>query len=144
MNLWKDTQITQKISDDNFKRSKRLDLLNQDLYLNLLQYLIIYKIDDVVSGYLRHSDQSIVNEIEMRYILSKCSLHFIPPSNLVKCLRVFEKEKIVKYDWECSILISVQLLSNFYDLANTYLISKNHKITLTYTKFTNIDKHFNK
>ena len=125
-----------KISEVNVFRAKRLRLLNQNLLLNIYEYLIVFRIDDLVKFYLRQ-DTTTLFEIELKNLLKLCGLGSIPDMYLTKCLRASDK-KIPSYDWECALMNSLTLMSQYYEAANSYLLAKAN-ITLVNTAFNNID-----
>jgi len=132
-----------KISYINRKRAMRLEAINQDYHLNVFQMLVLFKIDDVVAYYHRISDHSTLYEVDIKRILNRCGLRMMPDSHLNKCLRGSDVNNLPKYDWECSIVSGMTLMSQFYEAAYNYLATKKHKLRLLNTVFSNVDPRLN-
>jgi len=132
-----------KISYINRIRTMRLETLNQDLHLNLFQVLVLFKIDDLTAFYYRVSDHSTLYEVDLKNVLSKCGLRFLPDSHIHKCLRGSDINNIPRFDWECSIINGMTLMSQFYESAHMYLSAKRHNIELYNTVFNNLDPRLN-
>jgi len=128
-----------RISFMNRNRVRRLDMVNQDLFLDAFQLLVIFKIDDVVDFFVRVSDKSTVYEFDLLNILRKCGLKHMPPSILDKCLRGNDFNNVPKYDWECAVTSGISLMSRFYEAVNAFKLVKKHKLSLSNTVFVNVD-----
>jgi len=121
----------------------RLEAINQDLHLNVFQLLVLFRIDDVTAFYYRVSDHSTLYEVDLKNVLLKCGLRFMPDSHLNKCLRGSDVNNIPRYDWECAIINGMTLMSQFYESASMYLSTKRHKLELLNTVFNNVDPRLN-
>jgi len=128
-----------RISYENRHRVKRLDMINQDLYINALELIVIFKIDDIVQYYVRETDKTTIYEVDLKSILAKCGLRYMPDSYLNKCLRGNDANNIPKYDWECCITTGITVMSQYYEAAKSYLLAKKNNLNLTNTIFFNID-----
>jgi len=128
-----------RISAVNRQRVRRLDMINQDLQLNVLELLVIFKIDDLVDYYVRVSDKTTIYEVDLKNILAKCGLRYMPDAFLNKCLRGNDVNNIPKYDWECSVTTGITLMSQYYEAAYQYTSAKTNGLNLTNTVFVNVD-----
>jgi len=132
-----------RISYINRHKTMRLEAINQDLHLNVFQLLVLFRIDDVTAFYYRVSDHSTLYEVDLKNVLLKCGLRFMPDSHLNKCLRGSDVNNIPRYDWECAIINGMTLMSQFYESASMYLSTKRHKLELLNTVFNNVDPRLN-
>jgi hypothetical protein len=114
-------------------------MINQDLQINVFELLVIFKIDDIVDFYVRDSDKSTLYEVDIKNILQKAGLRYIPDAYLNKCLRGNDINNIPKYDWECAITTGISSMSLFYEASYSYLQAKNNGLNLTNTIFFNVD-----
>lgn len=128
-----------RISIINRERIQRLERIDRDLMINALELIVIFKIDDIVGYYVRESDKTSLYEVDLKNILLKCGLRYIPEAYLTKCLRGNDINNIPKYDWECSINSGIILMSQFYEAASGYISAKKNGIVLTSTAYNNID-----
>jgi len=128
-----------RISFVNRNRVRRLEVIYQDLYLNVFELLVIFKIDDIVDFYVRVSDKTTIYEYDLLHILKKCGLQYIPVSILNRCLRGNDVNNIPKYDWECAVIKGISLMSKFYESVSAYELVKKYQLNLTNTVFENID-----
>jgi hypothetical protein len=128
-----------RISYMNRQRVRRLDMVYQDLYINALELIAIFKIDDIVEYYVRETDKTTLYEVDIKNILSKCGLRYMPDAYLNKCLRGNDANNIPRYDWECSITSGITLMSQYYEAAYSYTLAKTNGLNLTNTVFNNID-----
>ena len=126
------------ISDINVDRAKRLRLLNKNLLLNIYEYLIIFRIDNLVKYFIRQ-DGSTLLEVEIKSLLKVCGLEAMPEMYLTKCLKGSDKS-VPRYDWECAVMNGLSLMSQYYEAADSYLLAKANKINLVNTAFNNIDR----
>jgi len=128
-----------RISYVNRDRVRRLDTVYQDLYINALELIVIFKIDDIVQYYVRETDKTTLYEVDLKNILAKAGLRYMPDAYLNKCLRGNDANNIPRYDWECSITSGITLMSQFYEAATSYISAKTNKLILSNTVFNNID-----
>lgn len=128
-----------RISSVNRKRVRRLDMVSQDLQINVFELIVIFKIDDIVDFYVRDSDKTTLYEVDLKNILNKAGLRYIPDAYLNKCLRGNDANNIPKYDWECAITTGISVMSQFYEAAYSYTLAKNNGLNLTNTVFFNVD-----
>ena len=128
-----------RISLVNRQRVRRLDMINQDLQINAFELLVIFKIDDIVDYYVRASDKTTLYEVDLKNILAKCGLRYMPDAYLNKCLRGNDMNNIPKYDWECSITSGITLMSQYYEAAFSYTLAKVNGLNITNTVFNNVD-----
>jgi len=128
-----------RISFINRERVRRLDMISQDLYLDVFEMLIIFKIDDIIDYYVRVSDKTTVYEVDLKNILRKCGLRYLPDQYINKCLRGNDRLGIPKYDWECAIVEGVALMSRYYESAEAFRSARKHKLNLLNTIFVNVD-----
>jgi len=131
-----------RISFVNRNRVRRLEVVYTDLYLNVFELLVIFKIDDIVDFYVRVLDKTTVYEYDLLHILAKCGLQYIPVSTLNKCLRGNDVNNIPKYDWECAVTKGISLMSKFYESVSAYQLVKKYQLNLSNTVFENIDPQF--
>ena len=128
-----------RISYINRSRVRRLDMVYQDLYINALELISIFKIDDIVEYYVRETDKTTLYEVDIKNILAKCGLRYMPDAFLNKCLRGNDANNIPRYDWECSITSGITLMSQYYEAAYSYTLAKTNGLNLTNTVFNNLD-----
>ena len=128
-----------RISMVNRERTKRLEILDPDLYINAWELIVMYKIDDIMKYYVRETDKASLNEVDLKNVLNKAGFKYIPDAYLNKCLRGNDRNNVPKYDWECSINTAITLMSMYYDSAVSYLTTKNKGLSLANTVFNNVD-----
>lgn len=95
--------------------ASRFNSLPIDLYLDLLYVIEVIRVDEVMRNIVRMSDQSVVNEVEMRKMLAIMTLDHVPDAHLDKCVRGLDKQQIPKYEWECSFLKAIELTGRFWE-----------------------------
>ena len=127
-----------KISYINADRAKRLRLLNKDLLLNIYEYLIVFRIDNLVKYFIRQDGNTLL-EVEIKSLLKVCGLGAIPEIYLTKCLKESDKS-VPRYYWECAVMNGLSLMSQYYEAAESYFLAKANKIKLVNTAFNNIDR----
>ena len=103
------------ISNKILHRGVRLSEYENSVYFDLFSYIALMKVDDIASMLFR-SDQNLVNEIELRSLISKINMANIPNPQLNKCLRSFSEQKLPLYDWECTFKLGTRLNINYYDI----------------------------
>jgi len=128
-----------RISVINRHRVRRLEMVYQDLQINAFELIAIFKIDDIVEFYVRETDKTTLYEVDLKNILAKCGLRYMPDSYLNKCLRGNDANNIPRYDWECSITTGITLMSQYYEAAFSYSTAKANGLSLTNTVFNNVD-----
>jgi Ca2+-binding EF-hand superfamily protein len=139
INIFKSYSEYPRISHINRERVRRLDMVYQDLLINAFELIAIFKIDDIVEYYVRETDKTTLYEVDLKNILAKCGLRYMPDSYLNKCLRGNDANNIPRYDWECSITTGITLMSQYYEAAYSYTTAKLNGLNLTNTVFNNVD-----
>jgi len=124
------------------ERSVRFNSYDVNAYIDLLDALIIMSIDDMAKYYTRRTDQQTMNEIDMKSLLSKINMRYVPDSYLNQCLRGIDYNNIPKYEWECCFVQGMTLNLNYYEAISNYLTAKNKNITLSSTVFYNVDPNY--
>jgi len=122
------------------ERAKRFNLIPQDIYLDLSTTLLVMRIDDIISTFVRRTDKTTLYEVEIKNILSFTNMRFIPDNTLNKCLRGTDQNNVPLYDWECSFIESLILNLKYYEYSYAYLTTNNLNLTLSNTVFVNPDK----
>ena len=124
------------IYSSEFKiRSKRFNLLDQDIYIDPFYALAIIRMDDYMEQYIRRDDPTTVKEIEMYLILDKINLKNFPAAFLAKCIRGKDLNGIPKYDWECGIITAINKALKFLEYKRDLNDIKSHGFDLTYTTY---------
>lgn len=124
------------------ERSVRFNSFDVNAYIDLLDAIIIMRIDDMVRYYTRKTDLQTLNEIDVKSLLSKINMKFVSDSILNQCLRGIDYNNIPKYEWECCFVQGMTLNLNYYDAISNYLTAKNNKIALSSTVFYNVDPNY--
>lgn len=124
------------------ERSVRFNSFDVNSYIDLLDTVIIMRLDDMVRFYTRKTDLQTINEIDVKSLLSKINMKYIPDSILNQCLRGIDYNNIPKYEWECCFIQGMTLNLNYYEAMSNYLTAKNNNITLSSTVFYNIDPNY--
>jgi len=137
--LFKSYSDYPRVSFINQERARRLDMISQDLYLDVFELLILFKIDDIVDYYVRVSDKTTVYEVELKNILRKCGLRHLPDQHINNCQRGNDRLGIPKYDWECAVVEGVALMSKYYEAAEQFRLARKNKLHLLNTIFVNVD-----
>jgi len=122
-------------------RSKRLKLINTDLYMDFASLLFMMRIEDIVPSHVRRMDKTQMTEIELKNILSHVNRKFIPDSHIKHCLRSSPDadKSIPVYDWECAFTNTESSTLKFYENSFDYLTSLARKMKLGPTEFNNKD-----
>lgn len=124
------------------ERAKRFNMLNQDLYVDLMRALTMFRIDDIMEASLRRSDRTTLYEIELKHIFANINLGAVPDGHFVTCLRGADDNGIPKYDWECAFISSMTLTLNYYESSVFYATTIGANLTLTDTGLWNVDPQF--
>lgn len=128
-----------RISRTMMDRARRLNLINQDTYIDLFQTLVVMRIDDIVSLYVRKTDKSTLYEVELKRIFNKVGLNNVNDGVLNKCVRGLDSHNIPLYDWECAFMAGLQLNIDYLESASSYNTAKANNLTLHNTVFYNVD-----
>jgi hypothetical protein len=118
---------------------KRFSMLPQSIYVDLLDSMLLLKLDEIMLSTIRSTDKENIYEYELKRVLASVNLRFIPDSTLNQCLRGVDDNKIPKYDWECAFTKSIILNLKFYESSFAYLTAKTQNLTLSNTIFMNVD-----
>ena len=130
------------ISSSMRERGRRFNMLNQDLYVDLMRALSLLRIDDLMEANVRRSDKTSLYEIELKHIFSRINLAAVPDGYLNKCLRGADENGIPKYDWECAFIQSMKLTLLYFESSTFYATTIGADLTLSSTKFWNVDPQF--
>jgi len=125
------------------ERAKRFNMINQDLYVDLMRALMMFRIDDIMEANVRRSDKTTLYEVELKHIFSNINLGAVPDGYLNKCLRGADDNGIPKYDWECAFISSFTLTLNYLESSVFYATTKGANLTLSNTGIWNVDSQFN-
>lgn len=127
------------VSEKFRESAKRFSMLEQDTYIDPFFTLVIIRLNDSVSPFVRKGDPTTVKEIELLMILDKISLKNFPLKYLKSCTRGNDQDGIPKYDWECSVIKAIQktltYLENIRDISDT----KKYSLNLAYTVIDSAD-----
>jgi Ca2+-binding EF-hand superfamily protein len=127
------------INLDSKNKARRFRLIS-DTYIDLLDALLIERIEDIVQKFARRNDPSTLYEVELKTIFNNVGLQFVPDAVFNKCLRGMDDKNIPLYDWECAFLEAEKATLNYYENSRAYLLAGSNNITLTNTAFINTDK----
>lgn len=119
------------------ERAKRFSLFPTDLYVDVFNTLLVLRIDDIVAAQIRRLDKTTVTEPELKHMLGRVNLKFVPEGVLNTCLRGTDGSNIPLYDWECSFVQGISKTLQFYQSSFDYQLVKNENLTLTNTVFQN-------
>jgi len=125
------------------ERAKRFNMLNQDVYVDLMRALMMFRIDDIMDANVRRSDKTTLYEVELKHIFSNINLAAVPDGYLNKCLRGADDNGIPKYDWECAFISTMTLTLNYFESSVFYATTIGANLTLSNTAFWNVDPQFN-
>jgi hypothetical protein len=124
------------------KRSERFNLFDQNVYIDLLSCVQIMKIDDIVKYFTRKVDNSNVYEVELKKILIRVNMNYVPDSNLHRCLRGLDVNNLPRYEWECAFVEGMNLNLQYFEAMNNYKDAKLNNINSLNTVFYNIDPSY--
>jgi len=125
------------------EKAKRFGLINQDTNFDVLNALVIMKIDDIAFHYARKEDPSLLLEIELKQIFQRTGLINIPDGHITGCIRGLTKGYDPrKYDWECAVIIALKETLDFIERANDMTKMKSNNIKLGMTTYKNADAGF--
>lgn len=127
------------ISKNLLIRSKRIKMLNPDLYMDFASVLLMMRIEDIAPNHTRRIDKSTMTEIELKNILSHVNRKFIPDGHLKICLRQTDEKTVPVYDYECAFTTTEASTLKFYENSFDYLTTQTQKIKLGPTQFNNKD-----
>lgn len=116
-------------------RGHRFALLEQDFYIDPFFALVVARIDDFVSHYVRREDPSTVKEIELQLIFSKMNMKHFPVAFIERCSRGKDSNGIPKYDWECAISEAINRSLKYLEYSRDVKDIKDHGFNLTYTSY---------
>ena len=119
------------------ERAKRFSLFQTDLYIDLFNTLLILRLDDIVSVQIRRTDKTTVYEAELKHMLSRVNLKYVPDGILNICLRGTDAQNVPLYDWECSFVQGITKTLQFYQSSFDYQLVKKESLALTNTIFQN-------
>lgn len=124
------------------ERSVRFNEFDVNSYIDLLNAVIILKVDDLIKTFLRKTNMQTVNEIDIKFFMTRINMRYIPDSYLNKCVRGMDYNNIPKYDWECCFVQGMNINLNYLESMNNYLRAKNQNLTLVNTVFYNVDRNY--
>jgi hypothetical protein len=125
------------------ERAKRFNMFNQDLYVDLLRALTVFRIDDTIEANVRRSDKATLYEVELKHVFSNINLGAMPDGALKVCLRDADDKGIPKYDWECAFIKSMTATLNYFESSVSYATTTGANLDLENTDFWNVDSQLN-
>jgi len=134
---YKDYSDFPRISRTMKLRAERFSAFNEDMYLDLQTITSIFRINQIMGVFVRSEDESTVNEVEMKAVLRKVSMEFVPEPQLNKCVKGLDKKNIPKYDWDCAFNIAVEQTCRVWEESYDRILARTHNETLLNSNFTN-------
>jgi hypothetical protein len=125
------------------ERAKRFNMLNQDLYVDLLRALMMFRIDDIMDANVRRSDKTTLYEVELKHIFSYINMSGVPDGKLNICLRGADDNGVPRYDWECAFMNSMTATLNYLETSVFHATTIGANLALTNTGIWNVDPQFN-
>lgn len=116
-------------------KAKRLSVLDQDTYVDVLTFLIVIKMEDFVERYKRVSNPNVISEIELLGILKKLEFEGVPYSKYSECVRGKTKDEVKAFDWECVFTRIIKEALYFYEKSTDYITAKSYNMTLSTVEF---------
>jgi hypothetical protein len=124
------------------EKSEKFSFFDQNAYVDLLSAVQIIKIEEMAKFFIRKTDKATVNEIELKKLLSKVNMKYVPDTYYHRCLRGLDSMSLPKYDWECCFVQGMTLNLKYYEAMNNYKDAQLNNITLLNTVFYNIDPNY--
>lgn len=124
------------------EKAKRFGLINQDTNFDVLNALVIMKMDDIAFHYARKEDPSLLMEIELKQIFQRTGLVNIPDGHITGCVRGPAGYYPNKYDWECAVMVALRETLVFIEQANDLTKIKVNGINLGMSTYKNVDPAF--
>jgi hypothetical protein len=124
------------------ERAEKFNLFDQNLYIDLLSCIQILKIDDIAKYFMRKVDNDNLYEVEIKKILQRVNMQYVPDSHLHRCLRGLDEKNIPRYDWECSFVQGMNLNLQYFESMNNYKDAQINNIKSLNTVFYNIDPNY--
>jgi len=121
------------------ERAKRFNLLQQDIYVDVLRTVLVLRIDDIIKATVRRVDPTTLYEVELKNIFANVNMRAVPDALLNHCLRGMDDNKVPKYDWECAFIEGLTATLKYYENSDAYLTTKSQNLTLANTVFINTD-----
>jgi hypothetical protein len=121
------------------EKAKRFGLINQDTNFDVLNALIIMKMDDIAFHYARKEDPSLLMEIELKQIYQRTGLINIPDGHITGCVRGPVGYESKKYDWECAVMVALKETVDFIERASDLTKIKSNNIELGMSTYKNVD-----
>jgi len=131
------------ISDNLRKKAQRFFEYNRNINIDLVSAIQILRIEDLVNFFRSSTDNSNLNEIDLKRILLKLNMNFLPNDNLRECLRGVDFRNLPLFDWECSFNKGMKKNLEYFESMNNYQIMKQNNFKLTATAFYNVDPKYN-
>ncbi len=125
------------------ERARLFNLFPKDLRVDVLNTILILRIEEIIMGAIRRSDKNTMFEYELKAIFHQVGMISIPDSVLNKCLRGTDEDNVPLYDWECAFVNSMTGVLKYYENSYAYLLVTAKNLTLTNTVFINIDPKLN-
>lgn len=123
-------------------RAYRLTQFDNDLYFDFYTFVTLMKMDDLVAHYFRETYQALIYEIELKKLLKRTNMYFLPDTILNQCLRGMDTKNVPLYDWECAFKFGITKNLDYFRGMNNYQISKMNNLTISNTAVYNIDPNY--
>jgi len=121
------------------ERARRFNLLPKDLMVDMMNTILMFRVDDIMKTAVRRSDKDTIYEFEMKNAFSQMNFRSVPDRILNKCLRGTDAQNIPLYDWECAFINSLTGVLKYYDYCYAFQMTYAKNLTLTNTVFMNVD-----
>jgi len=121
------------------KRIYRLNEYEENLPFDFYSFVTIMKVDDLIMHYFSEAKNTLISEVEMKKLLSKTNMRFVPDHILNRCLRGTNSVQIPLYDWECAFKYGLSGNLRFFRDMNNRQVSKLSKLRITNTAIYNIN-----
>lgn len=124
------------------QQADKFNLFNKNLYIDLLSAIQILKINDIAKYFMREMDSDNLYEVEIKRILQRINMQYLPDSHINRCLRGLDEKNVPKYDWECCFVQGMKMNLEYFESLNNYREAKINNITTLNTVFYNVDPNY--
>jgi hypothetical protein len=130
------------ISDNLRKKAQRFFEFNRNINIDLVSAIQILRSEDLVNFFRSSTDNANLNEIDLKRIMLKVNMNFLPNDNLRECLRGVDYRNLPLFDWECSFNKGMKKNLEYFESMNNYQIMKQNNFKLSATAFYNVDPKY--
>jgi hypothetical protein len=130
------------ISANLKKKAERFYEFHKNSNLDLVSALQILRIEDIASFFKDRADNSNLIEIDLKRILQKVNMNFVPNELFQECFRGVDHRNLPLFDWECCFNKGMKKNLEYFEAMNNYKLSKQYGFTLSSMEFYNVDPNY--